>query len=96
MRMKHLAAILLSLALAGCSNGPPVNDGAAGGVVSAIGTPFLLAFKIPLCAVTVAVAGPSAGALELAGYERPTNLDLRHDLDDSVRRNCGVPYVVTP
>lgn len=96
MRIKHLAVASLSLGLAACSNGPPVSDGAAGGVVSAIGTPFLLAFKIPLCAVTLAVAGPSAGALELTGYERPTNLALRHDLDDSVRQNCGVPYVVTP
>ena len=95
MQLKHLAAAL-SLSLAACSNGPPVDDGAAGAVVSTIGTPFLLAFKIPLCAATLALAGPSAGALELTGYERPTNLELRRELDDGVRRNCGVPYVVTP
>jgi hypothetical protein len=63
---------------------------------SNLGTPFLIAFKAPLCVVTLALAGPSAAGLELTGYERTTDLDLRRELDQGVRQNCGVPYVVTP
>jgi hypothetical protein len=94
MQIKPIVAAL-GLVLAGCSDHPRI-DGAAGATVATLGTPFLIAFKAPLCVVTLALAGPSAAGLELTGYERTTDLDLRRELDQGVRQNCGVPYVVTP
>ena len=94
MRSNTMAAIL-ALALAGCANSPEPPR-ANENFVSVIGTPFLIAFKIPTCVATIAIAAPIAGAWQLASrgdvFYQP---DLRRELDDGVIQNCGPPYVVT-
>jgi hypothetical protein len=65
-------------------------------VVDAIGTPFYLAFKIPVCAATLVVAAPLAG---IAGLAEPSPNAAAHDpkadLDYGIRKNCGGPYALT-
>jgi hypothetical protein len=91
------AAILLAGMAAGCASSPP----AGGGFVSAVGTPFLVAFKIPACITTIALAGPLAGAAALIPENEPLGGDgdrreILHDLDAGLNQNCGPPYVVVP
>lgn len=90
------AALFLSFAIAGCT-APPTTPVGNGDFVSAIGTPFYIAFKIPLCAATIALAGPVAGAAGLAGApENAAAQGVRSNLDDGLMRNCGPPYVLAP
>jgi len=90
-----MAAAILALALAGCatSPGPPRGNGT---FVDVIGTPLLIALKIPTCVASIVIAAPIAGASRLAD---PGDIfygpDLRRDLDDGLIQNCGPPYVVT-
>jgi hypothetical protein len=88
---KQAIAALMILTAAGCasSQSDPQQS-----TISALGTPFLIAFKIPVCAVTVALAAPLAGATGLT----PTydSRVIRAELDESVRQNCGPPYVLSP
>ena len=84
-------ACLLS-ACASSNGGPP-----PGTVASAVGTPFYIAFKIPVCAATVVLGGAAAGAQGLA----PTSdnyaaHDIRPAVDQGLRENCGPPYLLTP
>jgi class 3 adenylate cyclase len=99
MHAKTLFA-LLAVALAGCS-GPHDSDGV---FVSVIGTPFLVAFKIPTCAATIALAAPLAGVSALAKPsitdpafypDSDSNRELRRDLDAGLTQNCAPPYIVT-
>lgn len=90
------AGLLLSLVIAGCTAAPATPQG-NGDFVSAVGTPFYIAFKIPVCAMTIAIAGPIAGMAGLAGpSENAASHDVRLDLDDGLMRNCGPPYVLVP
>jgi len=89
---KIALALVLVVALAGCASAPPPTS--AGRTLSVIGTPFLLAFKIPACVVSAAVAAPLAGAAELAGTSQAASLE--QSLGDGLERNCGPPYVVAP
>jgi hypothetical protein len=85
------AATLLALWLAGCADsGQPADPG--GVFASIVGTPFLIAFKIPVCAATIAIAGPIAGAASLTPDPDP----LQQALGDGLVANCGPPYVVSP
>ena len=95
----RLGMILLLTALAACST--PTNPPDAAGnpqptpstvVLSAIGTPFLLAFKIPICALTLAVVAPAAGASEAV----TDGAKARQVFADGLTSNCGPPYLVTP
>jgi hypothetical protein len=91
MKKQAIAAVLV-LTTAGCASpAPPDQQQSA---ISALGTPFLIAFKIPVCAVTMVLAAPLAGATGLV----PTYdaFAIRADLDESVRQNCGPPYVLAP
>jgi hypothetical protein len=89
-------AVLLAALLAACA-GPPERSGSDGTFVSMVGTPFLIALKIPACILTVAIAGPLAGASALAGPSPNIAAgDLRRGLDEGLTRNCGPPYVVRP
>ena len=99
-------AMLCAAALAACAprteadNSNAVQTGpstpnAGSTLLSIIGTPFYLAFKIPVCAVTLAVSAPTAGASELTG-DFADGQDLRRDLGEGVADNCGPPYAVTP
>ena len=89
---KQAIAVLVALTAAGCASSPPPD--AQQSTINTLGTPFLIAFKIPVCAVTVALAAPLAGATGLA----PTydSRVIRAELDESVRQNCGPPYVLAP
>jgi hypothetical protein len=84
-------ALVLVLVLAGCASAPP-SPGRT--VLSVIGTPFLLAFKIPVCIVSAAVSAPLAGAAEIAGTRQADSLE--ESLSDGLERNCGPPYAVAP
>src|SRR5260370_11452808 len=99
----HRSALVVLLALAGCTSpppSPPQGDIAAAPpsagriALSVIGTPFLVAFKIPVCVVSAAVAAPLAGVAELAGTFQGNLLEA--DLGDGLESNCGPPYVLTP
>lgn len=91
MKMQTIAALLV-LSAAGCASPPPPDPQQS--TISALGTPFLIAFKIPVCAVTVALAAPLAGATGLTPtYDSHV---IRAELDESVRQNCGPPYVPAP
>ena len=95
MRIKALA-ILLAVALGGCasSTAPPVAESRAGNtVVAVVGTPFLLAFKVATCALTVAVAAPAAGILALGVDPYGEGFDY---LGSGVAHNCGPPYALSP
>jgi len=100
-----LAGRVISLAfvlfVAGCAVAPPPPPPGAAPVVvspvSVIGTPFLLAFKVPVCALTLAFAAPAAAAQQLAApnLDAP-EYDIRPALDAGVVENCGPPYAVMP
>ena len=80
--------VLLACVVAGCAATPPGQSGAA----AAVGTPFLIAFKIPVCAATIVLAAPLAGATGLAPTEQAQR--IRYDLDEGLVQNCGPPYVL--
>lgn len=61
-----------------------------------IGTPFLIALKIPVCVLTIVVAAPVAGLSELSGSGDEDGRDMRRQLGNGIDRNCGPPYVVSP
>ena len=90
MKKQAIAAAFV-LAAAGCASPPPDPQQSA---IGAIGTPFFIAFKIPTCGVTLALAAPLAGAAGLA--PSPQTAAINADLDQSVRQNCGPPYVLAP
>ncbi len=106
MRTQALA-VLFALSLAGCASGPsndtadatpavPPSPATRVGetVLSVTGTPFLLAFKIPVCAATVAIAAPLAGAFALTDeYNARAG---QRALGEGIARNCGPPYVLWP
>jgi hypothetical protein len=90
---KLLSITLVALALSACQQGDP-NGGRV--FLSVVGTPFLIAFKIPVCAATIAVAAPVAGVSAISGPDTPSGIDLRNNLGDGLGSNCGPPYVVSP
>src|SRR5262249_4084147 len=58
MKTQAIAAALV-LAAVGCTSPPSAPPQST---VGALGTPFFIAFKIPVCVVTVALSAPLAGA----------------------------------
>ena len=98
----RIAASLLLLALASCAE-PPRSDTQYGAVpspqpvASVIGTPFLLALKIPVCTATLVITGPIAAGSELVPGDDDMNRILaRQYLERQLSNNCGPPYVVGP
>ena len=86
------------LALAGCMSAPNQPPPQAS-FVGVVGTPWLIALKIPVCTVTVLVAGPVAAVATLSNPGLDGNLaeaDTAGELDRGLNENCGPPYVVTP
>jgi class 3 adenylate cyclase len=98
--MKHFGlTLLLSIVLSACAAAPKDANAptAESTIVSVIGTPFLIAFKIPVCAVTLAVAAPAAGAASMVPPEdNPQPGKAQRVLADGVRANCGPPYAIAP
>jgi hypothetical protein len=93
---KHWPVLLaLSLGLSGCAEPPPPAQPVS--AVSVVGTPFLIAFKVPACVATLAIAGPAAALQQLAApNEDRLQPDIRPALDAGIDENCGPPYVVVP
>jgi hypothetical protein len=101
--MKALAVLTLLLggSLAGCAGtagGPPppygMQPSPGNQTVASVGTPFLLALKIPVCIASVAVAGPVAAVSALTPDDE--GREIRSMLGAGVERNCGPPYTVSP
>lgn len=74
----------------------PASPSAGTTLLSVVGTPFLVIFKIPVCILTVVVAGPVAGVSELSNPSDPAGADLRRQLGQGIEQNCGPPYVISP
>ena len=75
--MRILPFAAAALALSACQ---PAPSGSGDPFFSAIGTPFLIAFKIPVCAATIAIAAPLAGVSELSSPAGPDGHDARLQL----------------
>jgi hypothetical protein len=99
----QIAALTCVLAAGGCQTPPPdvrvpdhqrvvMHPGDA--TVSAVGTPFYLAFKTAFCAASVAIAAPVAAIAAMS--ESRSAPQARRDLGDGVAQNCGPPYVLSP
>ncbi len=97
MRRKAFVGLLI-LALAGCAS-TEATPASSPSFVGIVGTPWLVALKIPVCAATIVAAGPIAAVAALSNPGIDANLaetDTRAQLDLSLNQNCGPPYVVTP
>jgi hypothetical protein len=100
MSLRYAVAALGLALLAGCSRASP-DEPVAPVVTGAISTPFLIALKAPACAITLAVAGPITALSQLAApaspapgdYEGGLNAEIRGEVVDGVRQNCGPPYI---
>ncbi len=93
--MRWLGWLAVSLFLSGCTEQPPPPQSVA--TITAIGTPFLIALKIPACVATVAISGPAAALQQLAApNEDGLQPDIRPALDAGLVQNCGPPYYVLP
>ena len=91
-----IAGLVVMLALVGCASGPEASRQGAT-FISVVGTPFLIALKIPACAGSIVIAAPLAAASQLAASSALIDESgLRRDLDDGLIHNCGPPYVVSP
>jgi len=77
-------------AAAPSDRGVPPQSSASMDLLSVLGTPFLIAFKIPVCAATLIVAAPTAGMSEAV----TNGEEARRVLADGVSSNCGPPYAV--
>jgi hypothetical protein len=94
-RMRWLGWLAVSLFLSGCTEQPPPPNSVS--TITVVGTPFLIAFKIPACVATVAISGPAAALQQLAApNEDGLQPDIRPALDAGMVQNCGPPYYVLP
>ena len=93
----RLGFLAFALLLAGCAAPPAPPQTQPVSPVSVIGTPFLIAFKIPACVATMAIAAPAAALQQLAAPgEDGLQPDIRPALDGGIYANCGPPYYVLP
>jgi hypothetical protein len=98
---QSMVALFCALSLGGCQTRPAaehtdhevvVHPGDA--MVSAVGTPFYVAFKSVVCLASAVIAVPAAAILTAS--ESPVAPDARRELGDGIRQNCGPPYVLSP
>ena len=94
-RMVRVGCLAISFFLFGCTEPPRPPQSVA--TITAFGTPFLIAFKIPACVATVAIAGPAAALQQLAAPNedglQPASRPAR---DAGIVQNCRPPYEVAP
>lgn len=89
---RRIILLALSSNLYGCAAPPPDQQVS---VASTVGTPFLIALKVPVCVATVLVAVPAAALQQLAApNEDGLRPDIRPALDAGINENCGPAYVV--
>lgn len=91
MKHKILTGLLIWL-LAGCAGPPPPDPNET--FVSALATPGFVILKVPVCVGTMVLAVPTAAVTGLVPTAEAR--DIRRDLDDGLRFNCGPPYVLQP
>jgi hypothetical protein len=65
-------------------------------MLTAIGEPFLIAAKIPVCALTLVAAGPLGATAALVPPDDTLGQETRQGLADGIDQNCGPPYAVMP
>jgi hypothetical protein len=97
MRVSTVLCVAVLTALAGCAAAPAGDAGSqpsGGTFLSIVGTPFLIAFKIPFCVASVAIAAPLAGVAALSPDEDSRR--TQQALGAGLAQNCGPPYVVSP
>ena len=83
-----LSAAAAALLLAACANEAPPPSGSA---ADAVATPFYVAFKIPACIGTVAIAAPLGGLAALAPGDDAR--EFQGQIAQGLAGNCGPPYV---
>jgi hypothetical protein len=92
--------MILALALGACAAPPqgsatqPPDTGSV--LLAAIGEPFLIVTKIPVCVLTLVAAGPIGAAAQLTDPTSPLGHDVKQGLADGIDANCGPPYYVAP
>jgi hypothetical protein len=91
MMWSRIAVLCLAGALAACAEPSP---DAAAQFGSTAGTPFMIAFKVPVCVITVLLSAPLVGASGLA-EPTPDTLAVRNGLAEGMAQNCGPPYTLT-
>ncbi|HUB96970.1 MAG TPA: hypothetical protein VL993_13690 [Stellaceae bacterium] len=92
-------AAMAALALVGCQAPPPgtaAQPDPGTTLLAAIGEPFLIATKVPVCALTIIVAGPVGAAATLTDPSEPLGHDVKQGLADGINENCGPPWAVVP
>jgi hypothetical protein len=88
--MHRVALAALALTLAGCVSPPPSDTAARppraqNVALSVIGTPFLIAAKVPVCVAAATIAAPLAALSQLAGdYRYPGDGYQRIRLNDEL------------
>ncbi len=96
LAQRRLGCLAVLLFLVGCAEPTPPQPQSVS-AVSVIGTPFLIAFKVPSCVATLAIAGPAAALQQLAAPNQDgLQPDIRPALDAGIDQNCGPPYEVLP
>ena len=99
----RVVTLCLVVALVGCETPPTYSSSRkeqmtvlhpGDALVSALATPFYLAFKSVTCVVSAAIAAPVAGIAALS--ESHFSPDIRRGLGDGINENCGPPYVLSP
>jgi hypothetical protein len=99
----RVVTLCLVVALVGCETSPTYSSSRkeqmtvlhpGDAVVSALGTPFYLAFKSVTCVLSAAIAAPVAGIAALS--ESHFAPEIRRGLGDGINENCGPPYVLSP
>src|ERR1700691_1539396 len=91
--------MMLALALGGCvapPQGAATQPGAGAVLMAAIGEPFLIVSKLPVCVLTLVAAGPIGAAAQLTDPASPLGHDVKQGLADGIDDNCGPPYYVSP
>ena len=99
----RVVTLCLVVALVGCETPPTYSSSRkeqmtvlhpGDAVVSALGTPFYLAFKSVTCVLSAAIAAPVAGIAALSDSHFAP--EIRRGLGDGINENCGPPYGAQP
>src|SRR5215469_3872612 len=96
MRARFVLSLMLAAALTSCAStwhDPDAQSSGSSGntFLAVVGTPFLIAFKIPVCVASVVVAAPLAGVAALSPDEN--SRQTQQALGNGVAQNCGPPWV---
>ncbi len=96
MRSILLAGLLLLGGCAAAQDPASKQPEGGGAALTAVATPFLYVAKLPVCVLTLVVAGPVGALAQLSDPENKDGYGVRQGLADGIGENCGPPYVVTP